>query len=126
MGKPYKYTLSADFYIQTNIRGRRFTSEWLEIEPDGDMVVKKGYSWDGCSPKVKIFGRIVGTLDTKGTYYASCVHDAIYQYKGDCMVSRKEADALFLEMLLDSGFLLSYLYFACVRAGGWVYGGWGV
>ena len=132
MGKPYKYTLEEYFSIRTSIIGRRFESDWLSVSYTGVIRIKKGYSWDGCSPKVKILGRIIGTPDGKkdektdkaSTYYCSCVHDALYQYKGQHRITRKEADKLFLKMLKEFGFKLPKLYYLGVRIGGWIYGGW--
>ena len=134
----YKFTHLEDEWIQTNILGRTFDSEWLSINIQGKITVKgsykEGYSWDGCSPKWKIFGKIIGTPDGRidintnlpKTYYASMIHDAIYQYKnvkGMCL-SRKETDRIFKITLKKGKFKSWKLYNLGVRIGGWLYGKW--
>ena len=61
----------------------------LQIFENGIIRVKEGYAWDGCSPKFNILDLFVlGTPDgirdietgKAKTYYASLVHDALYQF----------------------------------------------
>ena len=138
MARPYKFKhLRAD-WIQTNLVGKNFESVWLRIEPNGKITVKgdygAGYAWDGCSPKIKLFGKIIGTPDGRidpntnkpKTYYASMFHDAIYQFKrADGMtISRKESDMIFKIMLRKSNFKAWKLYYRGVRWGGAFLGKW--
>ena len=65
--------------------------------PVDKIVIRKEYAWDGASGP---------TFDTRASFEASLVHDALYQ----CMRlgyvtpgSRKEVDRLFLDMLADTG-----------------------
>jgi hypothetical protein len=101
----------------------------LIIEADGRVTVTKGYSWNGCSPKVCFFDINIGTPDgvvhkqtgRPKTYYASLVHDALYQFrKVDAPYSRRQADACFLRLMKESDFLLRYIYWAAVRVFGWI------
>ena len=90
-GKVYKYVHFEDVYIKTNLEGLYFRAEWLEIDNDGKITVKGsnpgGYAWDGCSPKWDFIDLIFGTpdgrldynTDKQITYYASLIHDALYQ-----------------------------------------------
>ncbi len=56
------------------------------------------------------------------TYYASLVHDALYQYLDTIPIPRKEIDRVFLEMLKETAFPLAFLYYIAVR----IFGGVGV
>ena len=50
-----------------------FDHAWLSIEPIDGAVrlrVRAGYAWDGCT----------WAPDLSGTRFASCLHDAIYQF----------------------------------------------
>src|SRR5712691_2897454 len=63
----------------------------LILERGGRITVTQGYAWDGCSPKFcfcdLLFGTPDGVVDTQTgrpkTYYASLVHDALYQFVPD-------------------------------------------
>lgn len=35
---------------------------WGDIY-ENKLVIRKGYSWDGCSPKIKLLGMVLGTWD---------------------------------------------------------------
>lgn len=100
----------------------------LIIEAEGRITVTKGYSWNGCSPKLCIFDINIGTPDgvvhkctgRPKTYFASLVHDALYQFlRVNAPVSRRQADAFFLRMMKNSDFCLRYIYWAAVRVFGW-------
>jgi hypothetical protein len=134
--KVYKFVIHHDVYIVTNIKNRSFENCWLLIEPDGKIILKgsygNGYAWDGCSPKGVFLDIIWGTPDGKLdwnteapiTYYASLIHDALYQYKADIPISRKEADVIFLLNLRKAKFKLASLYGFAVRTFGGFYGKW--
>ena len=72
----------------------------LVVRKSGKVTVPSSYAWDGCSPKGCLFDFVVGTPDgvvdtgTKRpkTYYASLVHDAMYQFLLDGL-SQLEAHA---------------------------------
>ena len=79
---------------------------------------KSEYSWDGCSPKIK-FSQLsyLGTpddiidpkTDKPYTYYASMIHDVIYQFKDIITISRKEADIIFKLLLKEYGFIIKFI-----------------
>jgi len=60
----------------------------LIIETDGQITVTRGYAWNGCSPKFCFLDLLLGTPEgvvhhhtgRPKTYYASMVHDALYQF----------------------------------------------
>ena len=99
----------------------------LEIHRNGDARVLSGYAWDGCTPKFSLFDVVIGTPDgvpnqvTKKpkAYYASLVHDALYQFLDlDLPLSRAQADRVFLEILTRDRFAPRSIYYAAVRVFG--------
>jgi len=96
----------------------------LEIYPNGDAKVLARYAWDGCTPKFCVWDIVFGTPDgvpnvkTKKpkTYYASLLHDALYQFLDTQLpVKRASADGIFLEILTRDGFGPRWVYFIAVR-----------
>jgi hypothetical protein len=101
----------------------------LIIETGGKVTVTKGYAWNGCTPKFFLFDLLFGTPDgavyipsgRPKAYYASLVHDALYQFLGEnSPVTRRQADDAFLRLLGESKFRLRWFYWAAVRLGGWL------
>lgn len=102
----------------------------LIIEADGTITVTKGYAWNGCSPKVCVFDFLVGTpegvvharTEKRKTYFASLVHDALYQFLPEGLpYSRRDADRFFLVLLGEGEFAPRWPYWAAVRLfGGFV------
>jgi hypothetical protein len=133
----YVYCIKDDYPYQSSITGRSFENEWFQLSADGMITVKgtnkRGYSWDGCSPKYKLLGMYFGTpeavinYDTRHsrTYYASLIHDLFYQFSKDMkgIVKRVEADKEFYNILKRDGFKPARLYYWAVRLGGWIW--WG-
>lgn len=132
----YKFTETSKVTFRTNLTGHSYKSDWVSIYPNGSITVHgdrdSGYSWDGCSPKFKLFGRIIGTPDGKSlgdypeTYYASMLHDVLYQNKSKLPFSRLEVDLEFKKMLEEVGFRYTNLYYFFVRKFGGLYGSWKV
>lgn len=96
----------------------------LEILPNGDAKVLSDYAWDGCTPKFSVWDIVFGTPDgipnTKTTkpktYYASLLHDILYQFlNAKLPMSRANADRIFLELLTRDGFAPKWIYFIAVR-----------
>ena len=132
----YIYCLEEDYTYRSSIKGRVFENEWFKLEKNGTITVKgshkKGYAWDGCSPKFK-FKDIcwLGTPDavlnweTKKpkTYYASMVHDVFYQFSKDVkpFIKRKEVDDLFYDILKENNFRLANVYYRVVRLVSWMF-----
>jgi len=101
----------------------------LVIETSGRITVMRGYAWNGCSPKFCVLDILIGTPDGvvhAGTgkpkaYYASLVHDALYQFLPVAApVTRRDADRCFLRLLAASDFKPRYVYWLAVRVLGWV------
>jgi hypothetical protein len=127
----YKFKTNNPIVFQTLIKGREFKNDWIEIRPTGQIIISKDYAWDGCTPKFNFLDLTWGTPDGRMvdctyqiTWYASLIHDAIYQFKKTIPITRKEADQLFYIELLKQKFKLKYVYFGAVRLFGWVMGSW--
>ena len=78
----------------------------LIVQRDGTLTVTRGYAWNGCSPKICIFDIVLGPPEGvvhavtghPKTYYASLLHDALYQFLHDGLpLTRAEADHFFLD-----------------------------
>ena len=101
----------------------------LVLEKGGRFTVMRGYAWDGCSPKFCLFDILLGTPDgvvdsrtgRPKTFYASLVHDALYQFVPDGLpLTRRQADQCFLRLLEEAGFRPRMLYYLAVRGLGWL------
>ena len=97
---------------------------WLEVTRTGTITVLSGYAWDGCTPKLCVLDLLFGTPDgvvdartgRPKTYYASLVHDAMYQFLADGPgLARGDADRFFLRLMSATGFTFRYAYFVAVR-----------
>jgi hypothetical protein len=121
--KYYKWTLEdgdVTIIIPDKYKLPDFENEWVTIK-DNVMTIRNGYSWDGCSPKRILFGKlIVGTWDgpiDPGTgkqvaYIPSLVHDILCQFE---IGTRKRADRIFRYLLDLVDFKFKRLYYRAVR-----------
>ena len=82
------------------------------------------YAWDGCTPKFCLLDVLLGVPDGAvdsrtgkvKTYYASLVHDALYQFLDVGLpYNRKDADDFFLCLMEETGFILRQIYYRAVR-----------
>jgi len=96
----------------------------LIIEANGQLTVMKGYAWNGCSPKICILDILFGTPDgavyeptgKPKTYYASLVHDALYQFLDvKSPITREQADKCFLQLMEKYEFILGGIYWFAAR-----------
>jgi hypothetical protein len=123
--KIYKYKTEKETYRYfPEFKDLKFESEWLKIYK-GRATVKKGYAWNGCSPKFKIFGKIYGTWDGENdeAKTATLWHDAFYQYSLSLKyfgVDRFDVDSNFAKDLASDNFKYPFLYFIAVRMFGWI------
>jgi len=102
----------------------------LEVHPDGTVKVIASYSWDGCTPKFAVWDIAFGTPDgipnnktvKPKAYYASLVHDALYQFlDAGLPFTRAAADRIFLEILTRDEFAPRPIYYAAVRLFGGIF-----
>lgn len=87
----YKYQLSKDFSFNTSIMTKKnIKTDFIYLDMNGNLLVKKGYAWDGPSGPV---------IDTDKNMRASLVHDAIYHLmRNEHLIknnNRKATDQLF-------------------------------
>ena len=95
----YKYQLAEGYVINISIKPKsNIESEFINLDINGKLKVKKGYAWDGPSGPVK---------DTKKNMRASLVHDALYQLMRNKQLSsrthRKAADQEFKDICKADG-----------------------
>jgi len=112
------YTLEEDFQCDTYTKGCRRKNDYAQLYPKGLLKIKKGYSWNGCSPKFVIFSMVFGTPEgavidgNSQTRKASLVHDAMYQLKAG---KRKDADRIFYRYMREANFKPAWIYYLAVR-----------
>lgn len=101
----------------------------LIVETGGRITITRGYAWNGCSPKFCFFDILLGTPEgvvhartgRPKTYYASLVHDALYQFLSDGLpLRRRDVDRFFLRLLEESQFAPRWIYWVAVRLFGWI------
>jgi hypothetical protein len=126
------FKITYSYERKTTFTGSEFVAEWLLIDTDGTIRIPGGYTWNGNSPKINLFDlAIIGTPDgivhvdtmLPKTYYASLVHDALYQYYPWHKIGRADIDRLYYLMLKESSFKPAWLYFAATRCFGWMFVG---
>ena len=113
--RKYKYNLHSDvaFNARIDVEKAR-TGKWLTINRNGDLVIKKGYSWDGPSGP---------TIDTKTFMRGSLIHDALYQLMREGFIAqhqRQRADEILREICRADGMsrVRAWWVYQGVRAGG--------
>ena len=133
------FQLPADFTWESGLAGADDLGFYdktgtlrLIVRKSGTVTVRASYAWDGCSPKVCIFDIVFGTPDgvvdstTKRpkTYYASLVHDAMYQFLLDGLpFKRPQVDGCFRRLMTETGYGPRWIYWAAVRLLGWAFVG---
>ena len=121
------YRLEKDFERQLDLPDVKACrlSPHIDMQSGGKLTIRRGYTWNGCSPKLDIFGMVIGTpegvLDevrgVSKTYYPSLVHDVLYQLNTAFpeYIQRKQADVIFLQLMKENTFLARWLYYFVVR-----------
>lgn len=116
----YKYKTESDTVIFLHRHERlnvisSYGGRWLTIG-DNIIIIPANYSWDGCSPKFRIFGKIIGSPDFGSkTKNASLVHDALYQYAGLHSITKEECDFIFFSLMKRERFKLAKFYYWAVK-----------
>jgi len=94
----YKYQTCRDFSYPTGICGcNPIMTDYLTLETDGILTVKKGYAWDGASGP---------TIDTRSSMRGALVHDSLYQLMRLGLLPesfRKTADDLLHDICKEDG-----------------------
>lgn len=66
----WKYRLEERLAVQTAITGYDCVTAWIELLPDGTLILAPGYCWDGPSGPA---------FDTPSFMRPSAAHDALHQ-----------------------------------------------
>ena len=92
----WKYRLAENYEDRIPVFPRdRIDNEYFVLSPSGDLIIKRGYNWDGPSGP---------TVDTRNFMRGSLVHDALYQLIREGHLDCKDrADALLRQMCLEDG-----------------------
>lgn len=105
------FTLEADHcFYNEKLKYTYFKNEFFECVY-GNCVIKKGYSWNGCS----------FVKDYEETYFASCEHDCLYQFGKRLGLKRKDADLQFYKTMTLYKFSKREKYYLGVRVFGWIF-----
>lgn len=126
----YKYTITEDkVYFEVlnsdvNFKGYSDKGNLLLEIKNGTVIIKAGYSWDGCSVKLFRIGKLyIGTPDGfhNETKFASCIHDALYQFNKKInryaeFITRLQVDDIFRDELKKVNWKMSNLYYKVVRS----------
>jgi len=113
--RKYKYNLHSDFEYSTGIQLEHPAElRFIEMDANGYLVIKSGYSWDGPSGP---------TVDTKNFMQGSLVHDALYQLMREGVITqhqRKRADEILREICIADGMsrIRAWEVYQGVRIGG--------
>lgn len=108
----YKYLLEEEYLFATGIAfEKRIETEYLALNRDGVLVIKKLYAWDGASGPA---------IDTPNFMRGSLVHDALYQLMKLNLLPkryRKTADKLLRQICRQDGmsFLRAFYVYRAVR-----------
>lgn len=104
---------------------------WAYLDSSGGLRITRNYAWDGCTPKIKIFGKVRGVPDgpisektgLPQTYHASLIHDVLCQFQEHKKMpfTREQIDLIFYDVMVRDGFKHAKLYFKAVRLLGGVY-----
>lgn len=122
-GGDYRFRLTADYSLRLNTGWRGYhefydgDACWMILRDDV-LTIKSGYSWDGCSPCWKVFGKWIGTPTPASAVVPSLIHDGLYQWLGvECAPwDKKDADAVFYNLMREHHFLLKGTYHGAVYA----------
>ena len=111
----YKYILEEDYKFQSEIKGFSVYTKYIRLTPDGLLVVKAGYAWDGASGP---------TIDDETNYRFSLIHDVLYQLLRGGLIPylyRKYADSLVLTVAREDGmkWFRRWKWYIGLRKFGW-------
>lgn len=93
-----------------------YRTEWAQVK-GGRLTIRKGYAWNGASPKKWAFCRWWGTPDFKATRLATLVHDVCFQFLrvSDFPLTILECNQLFYDIMKTKNFKLANIYFGAVE-----------
>lgn len=93
----YKYQLAKDYTHFVGIFGYEIATDYLQLDKNGFLTLKRGYATDGPSGL---------TFDTRNSIRGSFVHDGVYQLIRNGLIDRKykaNADLLLRDICVEDG-----------------------
>ena len=92
----FKYQLTEDYEIDVEITGGKIDTRSYSLSPNGILIIKKYYAWDGPSGP---------TIDTRNFMRGSLVHDCLYQMlrREELKGYRDHADLLLKKICKEDG-----------------------
>jgi len=114
------------------LKGYKFENDQFKLTKFGLLMLKKSFTWNGCSPKIVVFGMVFGTPEgvidestgESKTKVASGVHDLLLTYKKELKkigITKKKIDQEFYCQLKKTGFESARLYYRAVRLLGFLF-----
>ena len=91
----YKYRLHQPILVEIEIYGYEIDLPFFKLQPDGLLILRKGYCWNGSNYSIDYKSRT-----------ASAVHDAGYQLMREGCIEkshRKYIDQVYKEILIIKG-----------------------
>lgn len=110
----YKYQLAKDYTHRVPILGYTIDTEFLQLNPEGFMTLKRSYATDGPSGL---------TFDTRNSIRGAFIHDAIYWLIRNGLIEKKYkelADILLRDICIEDGMFkvrAYYWYYAVSKEG---------
>ena len=109
----YKFQTKAAYQLAIEIKpDAAIDTDYIALDAEGHLTIKKGYAWDGPSGPV---------LATKSIMRGSLVHDALYQLMReeylDKNIWREKADSILHAICIEDGMwkLYAWLVYHGVR-----------
>lgn len=130
MKRAIKFIETEKTEFEIPIKGIQYENETFSLSKEGIFRLRPPFYWNGATPKVNFIGITWGTPDgalnmatmKPATYYATMVHDALYQ--SDIPITRRQADECFVYLARRDGFKLWKLYNFFNRTFGGFYRRW--
>lgn len=111
----YKYQIVEEYRVNVSvIPTGNIKTDYIDLDTEGTLVIKKGYAWDGPSGP---------TFDTPNFMRGSLVHDALYQLLRNELLEpkwREEADNELARMCREDGMsrIRAWWVYRSLRLGG--------
>jgi len=112
----YKYQLVEECQVKVSVIPESdIKADFLDLDTDGMLTIKKGYAWDGASGPAP---------DIRSIMRGSLVHDALYQLMRREFIGkekwRDEADEELRRICCEDGMprIMAWLVHRAVRIGG--------
>ena len=80
------------------------------------LIIRKGYAWNGATPKKWLLGRWWGTPDFRKTHLATLVHDVCFQFlrTAHFPLDVRQCNSVFLSIMVAQKFRLANVYHGAV------------